>query len=170
MSASGHARLAPVAVGLAVMGGLLVAGATSGHWVTAEELREVGGVQLTQPQGTPGIEIAPQGVAAGMLGALGGLGLLVARRRGRRLVGGLLLATGAATLVVVALGMRVALAEPGQLTVAPALAVLGGVAIAAGGVVALRRPAPPSALGSRYSIDEAPGTEDDEWDVAGEDR
>lgn len=170
MSGSGRARLLPVAVGLALVGGLVVAGATSGHWVTAEELRAVGGVEVREPQGTAGIDLAPQGVAAGVLGALGGLALVVARGRGRRLVGVLLGLTGVATVGIVALGVRAALDEPGQLTAAPGLAVLGGLAVAAGGLVALRRPAPPPVLGARYSIDEDAATEDDEWGMAGEDQ
>lgn len=162
----GTRRSPPLAVGLAVVGGLLLVGATSGNWVVAEQLREVGGVPLAEPEGTAGVQLAAQGLATGVLAALCGLGLIVARGRGRRALGALLCLLGAATLVVVAVGGARALEEPGRLTAAPWVAGLGAVATVAAGVVAWRRPAPPPALSERYSIDEAEGQDDGEWEIA----
>lgn len=159
-------RSPPLAVALAVVGGLLLVGATSGNWVVAEQLREVGGVPLAVPEGTAGVELAAQGIATGVLAALGGLGLTVARGRGRRVLGALLCLVGAATVVVVALGVVRALEEPGGLTAGPWVAGLGAVATVAAGVLAWRRPAPPPALSERYSIDDATGQDDGEWGIA----
>lgn len=153
----------PVAVALAVAGGLLLAGATSGDWVIAERMREVGGVALVEPQATPGIAIAPQAVVAGVLAAFAGLALVLARGRGRRLVGAALVVVAAGAGGVLAAGVLRAAGEPGRMTVAPWVAGLGAVAVLAAGVVAWRRPAPPPALGQRYSLE---GAEDAEWDLA----
>lgn len=159
-------RSPPLAVGLAVIGGLLLVGATSGNWVMAEQVREVGGVPLAEPEGTAGVELAAGGIATGVLAALGGLGLIAARGRGRRVLGALLCLVGAATIVVVAVGVVRALDEPGRLTAAPWVAGLGAVATAGAGVVAWRRPAPPPALSDRYSIDDPPGSDVGEWGIA----
>lgn len=158
----------PLAVALAVVGGLVLVGATSGDWVAAERVRDVGGVELAAPQGTPGLELAAQAVAAGVLGALAGLALAVARGRGRRLIGGLLLLTGLVAAAVVALGVSRGLGEPGRLTPAPWVALAGAAMVGAAGIVALRRPAPPPALAQRYTLegDEAAG--DAEWRLASE--
>lgn len=162
---SGRRAFPPVAVGLAVVGGLVLVGATSGNWVLAESVRDVGGVELVAPQGTTGLEMAPQGVAAGVLGALAGLALVVARGRGRRLIGVLLLLVGVAACVVVGIGVTRSLAEPGQLTPAPWIALVGAGMIVAGGAVAWRRPSPPRALGDRYTL-EGDEAADDEWRLA----
>ncbi|MEX0658417.1 MAG: Trp biosynthesis-associated membrane protein [Egibacteraceae bacterium] len=156
----------PLAVGLAVIGGLLLVGATSGNWVVTEQVREVGGVPLAEPEGTAGIALAARGIAAGVLAVLGGLGLIVARGRGRRVLGALLCLVGTVTVVVVAVGVVRALDAPGRLTTAPWVAGLGAVAIAGAGVVAWRRPAPPPALGARYSIDGAAGQDQGDWGLA----
>lgn len=159
-------RSPPLAVGLAVIGGLLLVGATSGDWVVAEQVREVGGVPLTEPEGTAGVELAAQGIATGVVAALGGLGLIVARGRGRRVLGALLCLVAAATVVVVAVGVVRALGDPGQLTAAPWVAGLGALATAAAGVVAWRRPTPPPALSDRYSIDDPADSDVGEWGIA----
>lgn len=163
--AAGRRTFPPVAVGLAVVGGLVLVGATSGNWVMAESVRDVGGVELVAPQGTTGLEVAPQAVAAGVLGALGGLALAVARGRGRRLIGVLLLVAGASACVVVGVGVTRSLAEPGRLTPAPWIALGGAGMVVAAGVVAWRRPSPPPALGDRYTV-EGDEAADDEWRLA----
>lgn len=159
-------RTPPVAVALAVVGGLLLVGATSGNWVAAETVRDVGGVELVAPQGTPGLELAAQGVGAGVLAALAGLALAVARGRGRRLIGGLLLLTGLVAGGVVVLGVSRGLAEPGQLTPAPWIALGGAAIIGAAGIVALRRPSPPPVLGERYTLEGDEAADDREWRLA----
>lgn len=161
-------RSPPLAVGLAVIGGLLLVGATSGSWVVAEQVREIGGVPLAEPEGTAGVELAALGIATGVLAALGGLGLIVARGRGRHVLGAVLCLVGAATGVVVAIGVVRALDEPGRLTAAPWVAALGAVATAGAGVVAWRRPAPRPALSERYSIDDSASSDVGEWGIASE--
>lgn len=159
-------RTPPLAVALAVVGGLVLVGATSGNWVAAETVRDVGGVELVAPQGTPGLELAAQGVAAGVLAALAGLALAIARGRGRRLVGALLLVTGVAAGAVVTIGIFRGLAEPGQLTPAPWIALGSAVTIGAAGVVAWRRPSPPPVLGERYTLEADEAADDREWRLA----
>lgn len=156
----------PLAVALAVVGGLVLVGATSGNWVVAEGVRDVGGVELVVPQGTPGLRLAPQGVAAGVLAALAGLALAVARGRGRRLIGGLLVLTGLVAAAVVGLGVSRGLAEPGQLTPAPWIALGGAATVGAAGIAAWRRPAPPPALGDRYTLEGDEAADDAEWRLA----
>lgn len=156
----------PVAVVLAVFGGLLVVGATSAQWVEVEQVREVGGVELTEAEGIPGVELAPRAVPAGVLGAGAGLVLTVARRRARRPVGLLVLAAGAAAAVLAGTGTVAAIGEPGALTPAPGLAVTGAAGLVAAGTIALRRPAPAPVLGSRYSVEASTGAADDEWGLA----
>lgn len=163
---SGRRPFPPVAVGLAVLGGLVLVGATSGNWVMAEGVRDVGGVELAAPQGTTGLELAPQGVAAGVLGALGGLALAGARGRGRRLIGILLLLAGLGAGVVAIMGVNRGLAEPGHLTAAPWIALGGAGMIVAAGVVAWRRPSPPPALGDRYTVEGDEAADDEEWRLA----
>lgn len=161
-------RSLPVAVGLAVIGGLLLVGAASTNWVVVEEARQIGGVPLVERQGTPGVELAPQGVAMGVLAAMGGLALVVVRGRGRRLLGLAVGATGIVAAMVVGSGVVRAADEPGHLTAAPWVAAAGAVAAVASGVVAWRRPAPAPVLGEQYSIDEEPDG-DEEWGVASDD-
>lgn len=163
-------RTPPFAVASAVVGGLVLVGATSGDWVAAETVRDVGGVELVAPQGTPGLELAAQGVATGVLAALAGLALAVARGRGRRLIGGLLLLTGLAAGAVVIIGVTRALAEPGHLTPAPWIALGGAVTIGAAGILAWRRPSPQPVLGERYTLEGDEAADDREWRLAsGED-
>ncbi|HVL99421.1 MAG TPA: Trp biosynthesis-associated membrane protein [Egibacteraceae bacterium] len=157
-------RRTPLAAALAVVGGLVLAGATTGDWVVADRVREVGGVALVDPRATPGVAMAPQAVAAGVLGTFAGLALAVARGRGRRLVGALLVIVGVGGGAVLAAGVTRAAREPGDLTAAPWIAAAGAAALVAAGVVAWRRPAPPPALGKRYSLEGA--EDDDEWELA----
>lgn len=159
-------RSPPLAVGLAVIGGLLLVGATSANWVVAEQVREVGGVPLAEPEGTAGVELAAQGIATGVLAALGGLGLIVARGRGRRVLGALLCLVGAAAVGAVAVGVVRAVGARGGLTAAPWIAGLGAAATLTAGVVAWRRPAPLPALGDRYSIDDSTDSDIGEWGIA----
>lgn len=159
-------RFPPVAVGLGVLGGLLLVGATSSDWVIAEHLRQIGGVPLAEPRGTAGVELAPHGVVAGLLAAGAGLALIAARGRGRRLLGVVLVIVGSVAGAFVVAGMRLALAEPGQLTPAPWVAACGALATVVAGAMAWRRPAPPPALSQRYSIDAGDADGDREWGVA----
>ncbi len=159
-------RVPPVAVGLAVVGGLLLVGATSSDWVTADHLREVGGVPLAEVRGTAGVAVAPQAVACGVLAAVAGLALIVARGRGRRLLGVLLVVVGALAGGFVAAGILRAAAEPGQPTAAPLAAAGGATAIMAAGMVAWRRPAPPPTLSDRYTVDTSDADDDGEWRTA----
>lgn len=159
-------RLPSIAVGLGVIGGLLLVGATSASWVMAERLREIGGVPLTEPQGLAGVELAPRAVAAGVLAALCSLALTVVRGRGRRLVGAVLVAVGSGALAFVVGGVVRAASEPGQLTPAPWVAVAGALAAVAAGALAWRRPSPPPALGSRYTLEAAEDDGDGEWGAA----
>lgn len=163
-------RLPPVAVGLAILGGLLLVGATSGDWVTAQELREIGGVPLVDDRATAGTVFAPQAVAAGLVATLAGLALIVVRGRGRRVLGLLLLATGTAAAGLVAVGIAQAAAAAGDLTAAPWVAAAGAAATVGAGAVAWGRPAPPPALGERYSIDPDPARDEGEWDAASDER
>lgn len=158
-------RSPPLAVGLAVLGGLLLVAATSGDWVTVEEVRAIGGVPLTEEQGTAGTELAPQGLALGVLAALLGLALVLGRGRTRRLLGLLLLVDAALAAAAVASGTIRAVSEPGRLGAGPWVAAVGTIAVLAAGVVAWRLPAPRPALGSRYSIDSGE-PEDGEWSSA----
>lgn len=159
-------RFPSIAVGLGVIGGLLLVGATSASWVMAERLREIGGVPLTEPQGVAGVELAPRAVAAGVLTALCSLALTVVRGRGRRLVGAALVVVGGSALAFVIGGVVGAGSEPGQLTPAPWVAVAGALAAVAAGVLAWRRPTPPPTLGSRYTLEAGEDDGDGEWSAA----
>lgn len=155
----------PLAVGFAVLGGLLLVAAASGDWVTLEEVRAIGGVPLVEEQGTAGIELAPQAVAIGVLAAALGLALIVVRGRGRRLLGLLLAAVGVLGAASVAVGTVRAMSEPGHVAAAPWVAAGGSAVVLAAGLVAWRQPPPRPVLSARYSID-SDEPEDGEWGAA----
>lgn len=160
-----NGRRLPVAVGLAVVGGLLLVGATSGTWLVDERVREVGGVELADPHSTPGVDLAPQAVAVGVAAALSSLGLVIARGRGRRVLGAFIAGLGAVGAAVVAAGIAAGADAGGTLTAAPWFALTGALAVVAAGAVAWRRPAPPPVLGPRYSLDDDEVDSGAEWEI-----
>lgn len=162
-------RAGLTAVALVVVGGLLLAGATSAAWVTEQRQRDVAGVELDRAETTPGIELAPNAVPCGVGALVGGLVLALARGRVRRVVGAVLVADGVAAGVTVGTGVVEAVGTDGRLAFPPALAGLGVVAILVGGAVAVRRPAAPPSLGPRYDIDSDEVEQGDDWRIASED-
>lgn len=155
----------PVAVALAVVGGLLVVGGTSADWLTADRVRDVGGVAVPATERTPGIDVVPRAAPVGVTAVVLGLALLLAPRRVRRAVGVLLALAGLAGLGLLVAGIVGALDRPGALTTAPWVAVVGAVGTGAAGVLALLRPRTAPALGPRYSL-EGRDEADDEWGLA----
>lgn len=162
---SGRAGRLPVAVALAVVGGLLVVGGTSADWVTAEHVREVGGVAVPTVDRTAGIDLAPRAAPAGLLAVVLGLVLLVAPRRARRVLAAVVVLTGGGALGLVVAGLAGAAARPGDLTAAPGVAAAGAAAVVVAGVLGLLRARRAPALGPRYSVEGAPAA-DDEWGLA----
>lgn len=144
-----------------LVGGLLLAGSTTGEWFAVAGEREVGGVPVPGGQGLAGgrvaAELLPVGLAAGVIA----LSLAVVRGRVRRLVGGLLLlvAVGSAWPIVRPfLG-----ATPGEPAGGVMAAIAGAALVALAGGLALRA-GPPPGLSARYDLDVDDA--DDEWHLA----
>ncbi len=155
------------AVALAVVGGLLLAGASAGDWVLTERADQVGGIALSEVVRSQGYDLAPLALPFGLLAAVLAVPLAMLRGTARRLVGSVLVALGGAACLTVVSGYLRARGIEGTLSALPGLAFAGAVAVAAAGLFALRRPRPPRALGARYDLEAREA--DDEWELASED-
>jgi hypothetical protein len=172
MSAGGRGRVT-LAVVLAVVGGLSVAGGTAAAWVRLEEQREIGGVPVAEVEAVGGLELAPALLPVGLVAAIAGLALLAARGRLQQAVAALVLLAGVASAALLAAGLAETPPE-GTLAAGPAFSGLGALALAAAGGLGLR-PASPATLPARYDLDAEEGddewrlasAEDDEWPLAG---
>lgn len=144
-----------------LIGGLLLAGSTTGEWFAVGGERDVGGVPVPGGQGLAGgrvaAELLPVGLAAGVVA----LSLAAVRGRVRRLVGGLLLLLAAASVWSI---VRPFLdAPPGDPASGVMAAVAGAALVALAGGLALRADPPPR-LSARYDLDVDDA--DDEWRLA----
>lgn len=151
------------AVLLAVTGGLLLAAGVTGPWAVSEVREAVGPVELARHESVGGVELAGAALPLGLAGCLAGLALLVVAGRLRRAVAWAVVAGGAASLVVVGVGIARALGQPGRLGTAALAAAAGGAVLTAGGLVGTGRARRPR-LPERYDVDT--GTADDEWNLA----
>lgn len=152
---------------LAVVGGLLLAGAAVGRWTVQVLTNDVGGVPIEEVSGIAGAELAPAALPLGVVGVLLGLGLLALPGRGAAMLGVAAAAVGGAAQVLVVLGIVRALGEPGALTLAPFLSCAGALAVTAAGFVGLR-PAKAARLPARYELDDE-DPEEAEWHLASAD-
>lgn len=152
---------------LAVAAGLLLLLAAAAGWVDGVDARDIGGVVVREPTSTSGTQFAPNGVVAGLAALLGGVMLAVVRGRARRIAGVAVGLVGAAGLTALGIGIMRASGADGQLTPAPAFAVVCALGVVLAGWLALRGPQHPPAA-SRYRV-EAERPADDEWSLASED-
>ena len=159
--AQGTRRSGPPAVIGAVVGGLVLSGATVGTWVTTTVRREVAGAEVTEEITAAGAEFASLSVGLGVAAVLAGLALVPARGRPRRLVGGLVALTGVVGLVDVAQATLTATAAEGSLSGLPGLAGLGAVLVAGAGAYAAKRDRPAETLPERFDVGSPES--DDEW-------
>jgi hypothetical protein len=142
------------ALALVVPGGLLLLGAVVGDWAVVEVPREVGAdgarVVLTDATRTSGLEVARPLFWVGLLAvAVGAVQALWPRS------GVLAVALGAAAVVLAVPGFGLR-----GVTAAPALAVVAGLLVAAGGLRAVR---PRRAGGPAADAGAADAV--DEWDL-----
>lgn len=151
---------------LAVAGGLALLGGAAGDWIVDTGVREVAGVQITEPETTPGIEFAPLAPAMGVASLLAAAGVAATRGRARRAVGVLLALVGAGGVAVTLAGLAAARQLDGQLGSAAGAAVAGGIAVLAAGALAGRGPAAEVRMPARYSIDEQDRDDDGDWRLA----
>jgi hypothetical protein len=150
--------------GVALLGGLLLAWGGSASWVQRILVREVGGVPVRDVVTRAGTEFAPLALPLGVaLLVVAGIALL-ARGRGRRVSGLLLLVLGAAGAGVAGIAVPEARAAAGTLSAAPWAALAGGLAAAAGGVRALRTSPSAPLLDERYTVEGR--DEEGEWALA----
>lgn len=189
---------------LCLLGGVLLLGAAGATWTTV--VAEGRAPLPDSTVDVPGSDLVPGLRALALLGLAGVPALLATRRWGRVAVGALLASAGAAAVVVVArvlgdfvlrisgtasYGDALPLPDGGTTgfvavvpppdadpTVWPYAAVLGGVLLAAGGLVAVARGRAWPALGARYEApasrattaapaagDPAPVTEKSTWEA-----
>lgn len=147
-----------------LVGGLMLAGSTTGEWFLMAGDRDVGGVPVPSGQGLVGGRVAgellPLGLAAGAVS----LALAVTPGRSRRLAGGVLVLLAAASLWPIA--RPFVGGAPGEPTSGLAVAIVGVALVAVSGGLALRAGSPPG-LSARYDleVDDA----DDEWHLAADD-
>jgi len=131
---------------------LALLGATR-TWAVVETARPE---PLPVDRETPtGRELAPLVPALAFVGLAASVGLVAARRAGRRVVAVLLLLAGAGTAAAAVAGAAAVGPPTGAATAAlrpawPALAALGGVLLAVAGLLALVRGRRWAALGARY--------------------
>jgi hypothetical protein len=154
------ARPAAAGVGLAVAGGLVLAGGTTAAWVRQAADRDVGGVRVADQVTLPGTAFAGWLVGVGLAAVLGGLALLLPSTRLRSAVAAGLTLLGAGGLAGVAAGALRAGAGVGSLAAGPGVAAIGALAVLLGGGMALRRPAARPRLPARYDLE---ADEGDEW-------
>lgn len=150
--------------GIALLGGLLLAWGGSAAWVQRTLVREVGGVPVREVAARAGTEFAPLALPLGIALLVVAGGALLARGRGRRVSGLLLVALGAAGAAAAAIAVPEASAAAGTLSAAPWAALAGGLAAAAGGVRALRTPRAAPLLDERYTVEGR--DEEGEWALA----
>lgn len=152
---------------IAVVAGLLLLLSAAAGWVDGVDARDVGGVVVREATSTSGTQFAPAGVVVGLAALLGGVALALARGRAHRLVGAAVALLGIAGAVALAAGIARATSAEGQLTPAPAFAVVCTAGVALAGWLAVRGPQRPPAA-SRYRV-EGEQSLDDEWSLASED-
>lgn len=138
---------------LATVGGLLMAGGSTGNWVVETVRTDLGGVARTDEVVTPGVELAGALLPLGVVAVAGGLAAFVVTGRLRRTLGVLLVLLGLAALVVAGFGVAEAANLDGDIGTAAFVAALGALSVAVAGVLALR-PAGPARLPARYELDE----------------
>jgi hypothetical protein len=159
MRRSKVAATAPIA---GITAAMVFAGGLAAAWVQQQLTRTVGDVVVDETQATTGMELVPLGVVAGLAAVVCGVGLLIIRGVGRRVAAVLLMMSGAAAVIAVALGVARAIALDGRITAAPWIAgPAAGVVMAAGALAwgpTARR------MSARYDVD-APA-EDREWQMA----
>jgi len=151
---------------LGVLGGVTVVVATAAGWLTREETRSVGGVELGEAVSVSGTEVAPALVTLGLIAI--GLAVIVAILPGllRRVAGLALVGLGVASTVTAVMTGFVQLDLAGaQRTPAAAFAAFGGLVVAAAGYFATR-PAPVARGASRYDVDADKRHADTEWEMA----
>jgi hypothetical protein len=153
------------AVGLTVLGGLLLAGGTSASWVRDATVRDVAGVAVAAETNVPGTRLEGWLVGAGVAAVLCGLALLLPAPRLRRALAVLTAAVGLAGLAGVTRGALRAVELPGALSSGPGIAAVGALAVLAGAVLVLRRPREHPALPPRYDLD-AEDASQHEWQRA----
>lgn len=131
-----------VPVVLAVLGGLLLCGATVAAWVVEVDARDVAGIPLQDIRSQPGTAFAPAAVPLGLAAIVAGVLAGVPGRVGRVVaVAVVVLGTGSAA--VWAVGWSRAAAATGGLQPAVQAAGAGALAVLAAGVLRLlpaRRP------------------------------
>lgn len=147
-----------------LVGGLLLAGSTTGEWFAIAGDRDVGGVPVPGGQGLAGgrvaSELLPLGLAAGAVS----LALAVIPGRGRRAAGGLLVLLAGGSLWPIV--RPFVGGAPGEPASGLAVAIVGAALVAVAGALALRAGSPPG-LSARYDLDVDDA--DDEWHLAADD-
>lgn len=152
---------------LAFLGGLLLLGAVGGDWRVVQATRSVGGLDVPETMTTAGTDAAPWLVPLGLAALVGGALLATLRGRVRAAAGVAVAVAGAlaafATLTGVTIGDGA-----GDTTGAPAVAGGGAALLLLAGVLGVVAPRRPASR-TRYTVDAADRTIDDEWALASDD-
>jgi uncharacterized membrane protein (TIGR02234 family) len=170
-----------LALGLILAGAAVVVFGASRTWLTAAwVVPDFPAVRIQKSGG----EVAPLVRAAGFVALAGVVALLATRRRGRLVVGAVVLLAGAAVVVGCVLfqvaneaeadaALAKSVADPTLTVHATALSTtawpyptaVGGLLVVAGGLVTLLRSAGWPAMGARYDAPNAPArrTDSDPW-------
>lgn len=144
-----------------LVGGLVLAGSTTGEWFAVTGDRDVGGVPVPGGQGLAGGRVAAELLPVGLIAGVLALALAAVRGRVRRLVGGLLLLLAASSVWPI---VRPFLGDaPGDPAAGLMAAIVGAGLVAIAGGLALR-PDPPPSLSARYDLDVDDA--DEEWHLA----
>lgn len=160
-------RLMPLL--LCAVGGLVVVIATAAAWVTREEVRSVGGVEVGEAVSTSGTEIAPVLLVLGLTAIAAGVVLALMPVAVRRVLALPVVGLGVATTVTALVrGFTQLDLADGARTPAAAFAAIGGLIVAGGGYVATRARSPGPAS-TKYDVDAASRHDDTEWDLAVDD-
>ena len=154
---------------LCAVGGLVVVVSTAAGWLSREELRSVGGVEVGEAVSVSGTEIAPALLVLGLVGFGAGFVLAVLPVAVRRVLGIGVVGVGIASAVTAIMAgfVRLDLAG-GERTPGAAFAAIGGLIVAAGGFTATRA-REPHRQSTRYEVEEANRHDDTEWDLATDD-
>ena len=154
---------------LCVVGGLTLVVSTAAGWVSREEVRSVGGVEVSEAVSTSGTEIAPVLLILGLVAMGAGVVLALLPVALRRILGLGAVGLGVASAVTAVItGFTQLDLAGGERTPGAAFAAIGGLIVAAGGYAATRaRNRPPAT--SRYDVDASNRQDDTEWDLAVDD-
>lgn len=164
-----------VAVVAVIIGGLALAAGIVGEWAITPTSIDLEIIELDETEAIPGSAYAPAGLPIGLAAVVIGAPLIgFGRGRLRIIVGVLLVLTGIAATALVGVGIVQADRDGEELGSAPFGSLAGALAVAAGGVLAVRSSDRQKArLSGRYELEGGAGVDDDEgadeWRMASAD-